>query len=127
MKKYTKNELKEILDKHKLWNKDKTKGKRADLHNTDLRKVDFRKADLEGADLSDSDLRKANLELADLKDADLRGADLRFCNLKNARFSFSNLKKADLRCSKNIETIDLQGASLKGAIMDKKINFIVVR
>ena len=56
-------QLKEILDNHKMWFVGKEGGKRANL----------RGADLKGANLID-----ANLIGADLRGADLRGADLDF-------------------------------------------------
>ena len=64
MKVYTKEELKEILDKHSLWIKDHSQGEKADL----------RWANLEGADLRWADLRWADLRGAYPTEADLRGA-----------------------------------------------------
>jgi len=46
------DELKTMLEKHKLWLDDEEGGKRADLED----------ANLEGADLRDADLRGANLD-----------------------------------------------------------------
>jgi len=43
--------LKEILEQHKLWLEDSTKGKRADLRVADLSCADLSGADLRGADL----------------------------------------------------------------------------
>ena len=60
------DELKEILDQHKLWLNDSTKGKRANL----------RGANLSRADLSDVSLIGANLSFANLSGANLRGANL---------------------------------------------------
>ena len=62
------NELREILDAHKLWREDKG-GKRANLRGANLRGADLRGADLRCADLSGANLRGANL----------RGANLDFC------------------------------------------------
>ena len=57
----TKDELKVILEKHKLWLKgNKEGGVRADLRYADLKNADLRYADLEGA----------NLEGAHLEDVD---------------------------------------------------------
>ena len=50
------DELKTMLEKHKLWLDDEEGGKRADLED----------ANLEGADLRDADLRGANLRGANL-------------------------------------------------------------
>ena len=58
MKTYTSEELKDILEQHKLWLSDNTKGKRADL----------RSADLSSADLSSANLSSANLSSAYLDD-----------------------------------------------------------
>ena len=67
MEKITKEELKTILEQHKLWlDSDGEKGKCANLSG----------ADLSGADLSGADLRCADLTGADLRRADLTDADL---------------------------------------------------
>ena len=71
-------QLKEILDNHKMWLAGKEGGKRADLSGANLRGADLRDADLRGADLSGANLRGANLRGADLSGADLRGANLDF-------------------------------------------------
>ena len=62
----TYDQLKDILEKHKIWLKGGEGGSRANLR---------------GANLSDADLRGANLSDADLRGADLRGADLRGADL----------------------------------------------
>ena len=58
--------LKEIIDSHGRWLKDKDGGCKANL----------READLCGANLREADLCKANLREADLCGANLREADL---------------------------------------------------
>ena len=75
----TREELKQILEDHKAWIADSSKGKRADLRGADLRG-----ADLSGADLYGADLRCANLRGADLRGANLYGANLRGANLSGA-------------------------------------------
>ena len=82
----TYDQLKDILEKHKIWLKGGEGGSRADL----------RDADLSGADLSGADLRDADLRDADLRDADLSGADLRDADLSRADLSRANLRDADL-------------------------------
>ena len=62
----TREELKQILEDHKAWIADSSKGKRADL----------RDANLYGADLRGADLRGANLGGANLGGAYLGGAYL---------------------------------------------------
>jgi len=102
-------ELKEILNKHKLWLEDKEKGKRADLYGADLRG-----ADLHGADLYGANLYGANLRGADLYGADLRGANLSFANLRGADLYGANLYGADLRGA-DLYGANLYGANLRGA------------
>ena len=77
MKKITEEELKEILEQHRLWlNSNGKEGKCTNLTNVNLSGADLRRADLIGADL-----RRANLRRADLRGADLRGANLIGANL----------------------------------------------
>ena len=67
MEKITEEELKEILEQHKLWLKsNEEEGKRANLYG----------ANLSGANLSDANLTCTNLISANLTDAILSGADL---------------------------------------------------
>ena len=49
--KHTKEEIAEILRKHKLWLNGEIDGVRADLRGADLYEVNLRGADLRGADL----------------------------------------------------------------------------
>jgi hypothetical protein len=79
MKTYSKEELKEILDKHELWLTDSTKGERANL----------RKANLGGANFEGANLRKANLEKANFEGAKFEGA-----NLERAYLGGANLEGA---------------------------------
>lgn len=74
------DELKTILEQHKLWLEDEG-GARADLLCANLRCADLRRANLRCADLRDADLQYANLQYADLQYANLRGANLRGANL----------------------------------------------
>ena len=66
----TKDELKSILEQHRLW-VEGNGGKRANLRDANLQD-----ANLRGADLPCADLQYANLRGADLRGADLRSADL---------------------------------------------------
>ena len=100
------NELNKILELHKLWLEDNSKGERAYLQDADLRGANLRGANLRGANLQDANLQDANLQDANLRDADLRGADLRGANLRGA-----NLRYADLRYA-NLRYADLQRADL---------------
>lgn len=85
----TKEQLNEVLKKHKKWLNDEPGGERADLRRAnlqeaDLRRADLRRADLWRADLREADLREADLRRADLQKADLWRADLWGTNLREA-------------------------------------------
>ena len=138
------SKLKEILEKHKMWLNGEEGGEKANLKETDLRRVDLRgtnlrvadlrEADLRGAnligadlidanlrgadlicaDLSEADLRRANLSEADLSEADLYMADLREADLRIADLSATDLRGTDLRRA-NLSGADLSGADLRGA------------
>ena len=120
------DELKTMLEKHKLWLDDEEGGKRADLEDAnlegaDLRDADLRGANLRGANLQDAYLQDANLQYANLRDANLRGADLQHAYLRDANLRGADLRGADLRCA------DLDYACLplwcgsKGVKVDKHI------
>ena len=108
------NELRGILDAHKLW-LDGNGGKKADLRGADLCGADLRGANLRDADLCGADLSGADLSCADLRDADLRDADLSDANLRDA-----DLCDADLRGA-NLRDADLCGADLRGANLDYSV------
>ena len=58
MKTYTKEELKDILDKHAKWLRNEDDGKRADLSGSDLSGIDLRGSDLSGSKITDELLNK---------------------------------------------------------------------
>ncbi|HCF2955926.1 TPA: pentapeptide repeat-containing protein [Pseudomonas aeruginosa] len=104
MKTYTKEELAEIIEKHRLWLDDEEWGERADLSGADLSGANLSYAYLRGANLSGADLSGANLSYAYLRGANLSYAYLRGANLSGADLSGANLSYAYLR-----------GANLSGA------------
>ena len=104
MRTFSETELRDILEKHKLWHCKKGGGKRADLSNADLRGVDLRDVDLCNADLSGANLFCADLSGANLFCAELRGANLRDADLRDA-----DLCNADLRGAKNVDDITWNG------------------
>ena len=87
MKKYTAEELKEILANHRrlLYSLDGIK------ERANLRDADLRYANLCGANLCNTDLRNT-----DLRYADLRGANLCGANLCNTDLRYADLRGADL-------------------------------
>ena len=96
MRNISKEELNEILQKHKMWLNNDKGGERADLRFADLRSIhlrfaDLRFADLRGTDLKNADLRGADLSDANLRGADLRGADLRFADLRGIKTNMSTI------------------------------------
>ena len=116
MEKITEEELREILEQHKLWlDSNGKEGERADLFDANLTGanlygVDLTRADLTGANLRFANLYRAklygaNLSDADLSDADLTGANLTFAILRCANLSNANLSDADLSYANLTDTI----------------------
>ena len=107
MRIFTKEQLSEILAKHKMWFNNEEGGERANLRyanlsNANLSNVNLRYADLSIADLSNANLRYtdlsyANLSNANLSNVNLRYADLRYADLSNTNLSYADLRYADLR------------------------------
>ena len=94
-------QLKQIIEKHKLWLYDEEGGERANLSGANLIEANLIEAYLcgaylSGADLSGADLRGANLSGAYLRGANLRGANLSGANLRGADLSGANLRGANL-------------------------------
>ena len=110
MEKITKEELKTILEQHKLWlNSNGKEGKCANLTGANLSGADLYGAILSGANLTDANLTGANLIGADLTGANLSGADLTDAKLYGANLTDANLTGA------NLTGVDLIGADLIGA------------
>ena len=125
MGKITEEELKTILEQHKLWlDSNETEGKCANLSGADLTDANLERAnlscanltgaDLTGADLTDAILIDADLTSADLTSADLTDANLYRANLTDANLTDANLTNADLRRAY------LFGADLTDTILDEK-------
>ncbi len=126
-----KEQLDEILKKHKAWvESDKKEGKMANLSYVNLVGANLNWANLSGADFSGSDLRCADLRSADLSDAEFRdanlcraelsanfsGADLTGATLSRANLSDANLSDANLIRTEffhaNLRRADFSGATL---------------
>lgn len=126
--------LEDILDKHALWLKDESSGKRAYLNDANLSHVylsganlrdaylsgaDLRYANLRGTNLRYAYLRGADLSHANLSGADLRGADLSYTDLSSANLSGADLRDAYLNSAdlsrSNLSGVDLSGVYLRGA------------
>ena len=110
MKKITKEELKTILEQHKLWlDSDGKDGKYAILYGADLSD-----ADLTGVNLYGANLTWANLTGANLYGANLTGANLTRVNLYRADLTYSNLRRANLTGA-ILTNVNLTDANLTGA------------
>ena len=96
MRTFTKEQLAEILQKHKMWVNGEEGGERANLSSADLSSADLSYANLRYANLSDANLSSADLSSADLSYANLSSADLSYANLRYANLSDGNLSSADL-------------------------------
>jgi len=105
LRKISTEELKEILENHKVWVETGGKsGVKANLSGVDLSKENLYSADLHKVNLS-----KANLYSADLHKANLYSAYLSKANLSRANLSGVDLSKA------NLSGVDLSKANLSGA------------
>lgn len=139
MRNISKEELEEILRKHKLWLREDEyedeeectdldginlafirhkssleKGERANLDHVNLNGFDLSNANLKRADLCCASLEGANLENADLIEADLSYANLENANLKGAVLNRADLRHANLRYA-NLSKTDLKYADLRYA------------
>jgi hypothetical protein len=116
MKKITEEELKTILEQHKLWlDSNGKEGKRANLFG-----VNLTSANLSGADLAYANLAYANLTDAYLYRANLTRANLRCANLRCANLSGANLYRANLRGA-DLTRADLTDAYLTGANLELSV------
>ena len=111
MKNISQKELKEILNKHKMWLRDEEGGERANLSNADLRGFDLSNINLSGADLRNIDLSDTNLNYTDLSNADLWNSNLSYTDLIGADLWNSNLSESDLN-NANLSYTNLRGANL---------------
>ena len=128
----SKEELNNILEKHKMWLDSKPDGERADLYNADLSGANLSEADLSGANLYEANLYEANLYKADLSGAKLSEANLIRANLIGAKLYEADLSEAYLNGADlseanlsraylykaDLYNADLSGADLSGAKLD---------
>ena len=118
--KYTKEELKNIVENHQHWiNEDCAdwKNMRANLKDANLKD-----ANLEGANLYCANLEGANIEGANLYGANIEGANLYGAKLYGANLEGANLYGANLEGA-NLYGANIEGANLYGANLDEKEKF----
>ena len=108
--KYTKEELKNIVENHQHW------------INEDCADWKNMRANLEGAYLKDANLYCANLYCANLEGANLYGANLYGANLYCANLEGANLDGANLEGA-NLYGANIEGANLYCANIDEKEKF----
>ena len=99
MRTISKDELKEIVERH---------GKR-------LRDKGGERANLSGANMTDANLINANMTDANLSGANMTGADLTGANMTGANMTGANLSLADLTFA-NLTDANLSGANLTDAV-----------
>ena len=87
----TADELKIVLENHKLWINGDPKGTRANLGAANLRDANLCDANLYGANLGNANLYGADLYGANLYGANLYGANLGGANLRGANLCGANL------------------------------------
>ena len=109
MRKISKEELKTILEKHKLWLRQEDGGEKANLSGSDLCW-----SNLSGSNLSGSNLSGSNLSGSDLSGSNLIGSNLSGSNLRWSDLSGSNLSGSDLSGS-NLIGSNLSGSNLSGS------------
>ena len=112
-----KEELKEILEKHKKWFNKEEGGERANLLGANLTGANLSYANLEGANLEGANLRGANLKGANLKGANLEGSYLRGADLEGSYLRGANLENSNLEYA-YLEGANLNESSLIGANLD---------
>ena len=101
MKRYTPEELAEVLRLHKLWLDDEEGGERANLAGAALTRANLAEANLAVANLAGAYLKGANLAEANLEWANPKGANLAGANLKGANLVRAYLAGANLAGAKN--------------------------
>jgi len=95
-KKITKEKFEKIMANHQLWLTDRKKGKRANLSDTNLEKMDLAGMDFSYAILSRASLFQAKLSGANLSHADLSEAFINNADLTDALVEGTDFTSADL-------------------------------
>ncbi|NKB60974.1 MAG: TIR domain-containing protein [Gammaproteobacteria bacterium] len=116
MREISREELDEVLDKHRVWLESEGKqGARAELVECDLTAIDLSETNLKRAILSGSILQNTNLRKSDLRKAEMLETDLFSADLTQA-----DLRQADLWQSDMGETT-LVDANLSGTCLNETI------
>lgn len=95
--KLSKQEIKEIINKHKLWlNSNGVEGVKANFSNTDLSGIDLKNINLSNADFSNSILSHVDFTNSNLSGANLSNADLSDSKLSQAKLSNADLSGTEI-------------------------------
>jgi len=125
LRKFTPEELTEILRKHKMWLKGEKGGERANLTHADLSGANLTDANLTDANLTHANLSGANLSGAKLSCANLSGADLTHADLSHANLSGADLTHADLsHANLDYSSLPLWCGSLSAHFDDRQLRQI---
>ena len=105
MRELTAEEVKEMLEQHKLWLADRSQGKRFDARDCAFPK---------GFSFDEQDLRRAifiraKCDEKSFRGADLRGADFRWASASRSDFRGANCARADFSWA-NLYTSSFLGA-----------------
>ena len=105
MRELTAEEVREMLEQHKLWLADRSQGKRFDARDCCLPlEVHFDEQDLRMAIFT-----RAHCEDKSFRGADLRGADFRWANASRSDFRGANCARTDFSWA-NLYTSSFLGA-----------------
>lgn len=105
MKTITQDQLADIVEKHKIWFCDHTRGEQAD----------FRNHDLQGMMFDGVILPKAVFDNANLDNASFTGATLTGSSFVNASLVSTNM------IGSRLESVDFSNACLRGAVLNKSL------
>jgi hypothetical protein len=121
-KRFTQEQLSDILDLHGKWLRNEPGGVRASLRNTNLRNADLTGAKLQEADLLGADLPGANLRNASLTVADLTGAKLPspVIDLTGCKVGYKKVWNRDYTKGVVIELRFPEGAKLVSTVLGRK-------
>jgi uncharacterized protein YjbI with pentapeptide repeats len=110
--------ISDVLEQHGDWlDSADGNGIQADLSRENLQNAELIDARLSEAVMNKANLQRADLMLADLRGASLLQANLRDANLLGTQFQRANLQAADLTGATGLQSSQLAGANLFGAVL----------
>lgn len=127
MKKYTKDELKEIFRQHQLWNADDG-GEQADLSNVDFRRCDLNNINFSNISLNGSDLTYSNFTGSIITNYNLNNSILTFCEMDKRYIQISGVLSLNNIITYCVEDDIIWSNIFIGSLedFDKEISFIYI-